>query len=310
MDRTLILREPGHVVFDGATFFSSGPITVELMENVVDLTSGRFGKFDEIPTGRMISIKFMPLLYVSTQLAKLFPFGSLALGSSIFGGADKTLDVHTITGKRGRVPNAAVYQEPALRGSISQTVLGEVEFRGIVPNNGNGNALTNFWNETSVAYPGDAAFDVDDVLTPAFAVSWGADPWDELDLTDEGFTITPKPALVEDSVNGKGVVNIAITDYAVETTFEPMGLTRAAVLARMGFGTALGGRKSASAADFVAAGTGCHLTAYRAHLKSPVPLSFDREARSVGKLTLVSTRTVTAGSATPLLRVDTAAPEA
>lgn len=309
-NRTLINRQPGHIILDAAgtpaTLYSESGISVELMEDVVALPSSRFGKLDTIPVGRLVKIKCIPQAFSAGAVAKLFPFAAKGRGASILASTDKTLDIHTANGGfRCRVPNAFVYQEPSIRGDVRKTPFGEVEFWGIVPLSGNANALTSFFNETSVAYPGDSLFETAEVITPAWTVTWGAD---SIDLEDGGFEIKTKAKLVEDKANGVGIYNVSITDYEVEVSFEPMNITRAAVMARAGFDTALSGRKSESAAEFIATGTGIYVVVRGAHLKPGGGFMFDAEKRTVGKLTLESTRTITSGTETAQLFIDTAAP--
>jgi hypothetical protein len=312
LNRTLILREPGHIITDAAgtpaTYYSESPIEVELMEEVVALPSASFGELDKIPVGRLVKIKFTPQKFSAGAAALLYPHAAKARGASLLASTDKTLDIHTTSGKRCRIPNAFVYSEPEIRGSVKNTPFGQVEFWGIVPLNGNANSLASFFNETSVSYPGDAAFDTSEIITPAWTVTWGGSPWDAIDLADSGFTIRPQPQYVEDKSNGYGTYNVALVDYSVQVTFEPMNITRAAVMARAGFGTALGGRKSASAAEFIASGTGIYCAVRAAHFVPGSNFRFSAADRAIGPLTLQSTRTITSGTETLQLLVDDSAP--
>lgn len=307
-DRTLILREPGHIILDAAgtpgTLYSEIPWTVELMEEVVALPSAMFGELDRIPVGRLVKIKGIPQQFSTGAAAKLFPFASKARGASILAATDKTIDIHTTTGKRCRIPNGFVYAEPSIRGDVRKTPIGEVEFWGIVPLNGDANSLASFFAETSVTYPGDSLLDTAEMLTPAWTVSWGASPFDVIDLADSGFTIKPVPKFAEDKINGVGVVNIALVDYGVEVEFEPLNITRAAVMARAGFGTAIGGRKSASGSTFVASATGIYAEVRAAALVPGQSFAFGAEPRAVGKLKLQSTRTFASDVEVPQLYVD------
>lgn len=311
-NRTLIIREPGHIILDAAgtpaTFYSETPITVELTEEVVALPSAMFGELDRIPVGRLVKVKMIPQQFSDGAVAKLFPFAAKARGASLLSSADVTLDIHTTSGKRCRIPNGFVYAEPQIRGDVRKTLLGEVEFWGIVPLSGNANTLASFFDETSVSYPGDALLDTSEMLTPAWAVTWGAAPWNAIDLADGGFTVKSTPKYVEDKVNGAGVINVALIDYGVEVEFEPMNITRAAVMARAGFGTALGGRKSASAAEFIAQGTGVYVAVRGAALVPGQNFTFGAEPRAVGKLKLQSTRTFSAGSEVAQLYVGESEP--
>ncbi len=311
-NRTLITREPGHIIMDAggtpATFYSEVPWEAELMEEVVTLPSSMFGDLDRIPVGRLVKIKGVPQQFSAGAIAKLYPFASKARGASILGSTDVTIDLHTTSGKRCRIPNGFVYKEPDIRGDVRKSPFGAVEFWGIVPLSGNANALASFWNETSVSYPGDSLLDTSEIITPAWTVTWGDSPFDAIDLADSGFAIKPQPKFAEDKANGAGIINIALTDYGVDVEFEALNLTRAAVMARAGYGVAIGGRKSAGAAEFVATGTGIYVAARGAALVPGGGFNFGADPRTVGKLNLKTTRSIVEGAETAQLYVGTEAP--
>lgn len=311
-NRTLILREPGHIILDAAgtpaTMFSETPITVELMEETVALTSASHGDLDDIPVGRLVKIKFAPQAFSAGAAARLYPFAALKRGQSLLASTDKTLDIHTESGKRCRIPNAFIYSEPELRGDIRKTPFGEVEFWGIVPLSGDANSLSSFFAETSVSYPGDSLLDTSEIITPAWAVSWGGSPWDSIDLDDTGFVIKPTPKYAEDKSNVAGVINVALTDYSVSVEFTPLNIARSAVMARAGFGQPLGSRKSAVGYEFVASGTGIYVAVRGARLVPGQNFQFGAEPRAVGRLSLKSTRSITGGTETQQLFVGDAEP--
>lgn len=308
-NRTLILREPGHIILDAAgtpaTFYSEVPWTVEMMEEVVALPSAMFGDLDRIPVGRLVKIKGIVQQFSDDAVGRLFPFAAKARGASALGSTDMTVDLHTTTGKRCRIPNGFVYKEPDIRGDVRKTPFGEVEIWGIVPLSGNGNALANFFAETAVSYPGDSLFDTSAIITPAWTVMLGATA---IDLADSGFSIKTTPKLVEDKVNGVGTYNVAITDYGVEFEVEPMNLTRAAVMAMAGWGNALGSRKSAAAMEIVCTGTGIYVAVRGAALVPGANFSFGAEPRAVGKLKFQSTRSFSEGAEVAQLYVGEAEP--
>ena len=312
-NRTQILRKPGYVIFDGETFYSSAPITVEVMEDVIELSLPNFGKFDERPTGRMVSVKFTPTLFNADALTKLFPFGAMALGASIFGATDKTIDIHTADGERYRIPCGAVYKEPAASWGVSVPILGEVEMRGILGISASPAALASFLAQSSTAFPGDTSWNEDEVLTPACAYVWtqasGASLWDSIDFAGPP-VITPEATLTEDRSEGKGVINVALTNYKVTMTGEPMNITPALVLAALGFGNALGSSKSALGADFKINATGAYGRLFNAVLKAPAPLRYDTDQRVIGSLTWEAQATFTTGEKNPLFSVTTTNPDA
>lgn len=308
-DRTLILREPGHIILDAAgtptTLYSETPWTLEMTEEVVELPSSMFGTLDRIPVGRLVKLMGTPQQFSDAAVGKLFPFAGKQRGSSLLASADKTLDIHTVSGKRVRIPNGFVYKEPDIRGDVRKTPFGEVEFWGVVPLSGNADSLANFLNETSVAYPGDDLLDTSEIITPAWTVTLGGT---EIDLNEAGFTIKPKPKYADDKPNGRGIINVALTDYGVDLELDPLTLARAAVMAMAGWGTKLGGRKSASGAEFVAQGEGIYVAVRGAALVPGKNFSFGAEPLSVSKLNFSSTRSFSVGVEVAQLYVGEAEP--
>lgn len=304
-NRTQILREPGHIVLDAegtpATFYSETPITVELMEEQVALPSAMFGDLDQIPVGRLVKIKFIPQQFSLGAAQRLFPFAALARGASLLSSTDKTLDIHTTSGKRCRIPNAFLYAEPAIRGDVKKTPFGEVEFWGIVPLNGNGNALTNFFAETSVAYPGDDNLATNLMITPAWSVTIDGTP---IDLAESGFEVKSQPKYVEDKVNGSGVINVALTDYKVQVTVEALNLDRPTVMSWAGFDDPIGSRKSDLGLNIIAQASNIYVLARAAVYKPGASFRFGAEPRSVDKLTFETVRTFSDGSELPQLVVN------
>lgn len=310
-NRTQILRKPGHVVFDGVTFYSSAPIIVEVQEDLVELNLQNFGKFDDRPTGRMVSVRFTPAAFTAAALVKLYPFGSLAMGASIVGATDKPIDIHTADGERYRIPCGFVYKEPAASWGVTVPILGEVEMRGILGIDADAGLLASYLAQSATAYPGDTTWDPGEVLTPACSYSWPkqtASLWDSIDLAGP-LVITPEATLVEDRAEGKGIINIALTNYKVTATAEPMNITPALVLEALSFGSALGSSKAALGRDLKVDAAGAYARLYNAVLKAPAPLRYSSEDRIIGGLTWEAQARFTTGTKQPLFVVTDTDPD-
>lgn len=309
--RNQIVREPGHVVFDGATFFSGADIEATLTEQTITVQSVRHGAVDESVTGIEVAVKFTPLQFNATALAKLFPFGSLAKGASIFASTDKPIDIHTVSGKRFRIPCGAIFKEPASMWGVKKPILGEVEMRGVLGISATPGALASYYAKSSTAYPGDTDWDLSEVLRPACAASWpqgSATSWDDI-WTAEGWTITPEAKLVDDSPDGFGVLNYALADYTVKAAAEVMNISGDDLLAARGFGNAFGSSKSARGKDLKLNATGAFARLYNAVLTGDLPFTFSSEKRYAGPLTWQAMPSFTAGSANPLFLVTDTDPD-
>lgn len=318
-DRTQIKKTPGKVIFDAAgtaaEFYSSDGISIELMEKQVLLETARFGVFDERATGRMVVIKFKPTQLTAGALTALFTHGAKTKGGSLLANADKTLDIHTIDGLRRRVPCAFVYGEPTLTCSTGKTILGEVTFYGILPIGADPAVLTNYYSQTSVAWPGDAAWDIANELTPAWDFSWPitgtASAWDAIDVKG-GVTITTKSALTEDEVDGKGLINVSIQGYEVEAKAEVLNISEALIVAARGWGTALGSSRAALGRDLKlnAVGGGAYIRVKNAVLQAPSALKMDAQNTVGGALEWKARPNFTAGAQGAALIVQTTDPDA
>lgn len=317
-DRTQIKKTPGKLIFDAAgtpaEFFSSDGISVELAEKQVTLESGRFGVFDERATGRMVIVKIKPTQFTAGALAALFTHGAKTKGASLLGSTDKTLDIHTIDGLRRRIPCAFVYAEPSLTCSAGKTILGEVTFYGILPIGADPAVLANYYSQTSVAWPGDSAWDIANELTPGWDVSWStgtSTAWDSID-TKAGVMINTKSALTEDEVDGKGLINVSIQGYEVTAKCEALNISEALIAAARGWGTALGSSRAALGRDLKlnAVGGGAFIRVKNAVLQAPSALNMNAKDTVGSALEWIARPNFTSGVQGAALIVQTTNPDA
>jgi len=297
--RTLLLREPGLVTFDSATFYSQGDVTVTPVIARSSQRTAAHGTVDNTRIiDRMFRITFTPHGAIA-GLDKLMGPLALAMGSSVFGATDKPLVINTRAGKQYTFTSAAVTSPPPVRLSVRETLFGEVEFMAICGSNLDPNLVASYYAIASVAYPGDAGFDPAAIITAPWAAAWGSSsPWSAIE-TREGWTITPQITLVTDTIEGIGATDMKITDAVVTASSQPANVTQSDVLTKLGFGTKLGASRTGDDLVLTQADVEYEMTISGAVLNESA-LAFG-DSPTIGALTWQATRSFADGSPLPLV---------
>ena len=123
IDRTTILRGPAQITFDSEVFWTKGNVSVTFENSTFDKETDAFGIVGRAKTDAQIRVSFTPVGEIeSAPLGKLFPYASTALGSSIYGSTDTTLEIKTLKNKL-TIKNAAVTRMPSLTLGAGTTAL-------------------------------------------------------------------------------------------------------------------------------------------------------------------------------------------
>lgn len=317
MSRDLHLKTPGKLILDvggtPTTFYSSTGWKAELMETLVDISSTRWGVYDQAVTGRLVKITGQPTQFNAAALAKLFTHGTTRMGGSIVGATDKVASLHTVDGKKRTMKCAFVQQEPAMTCMAGKTILGDTVIYGIVPLTGGSDDLSNLWAQASVAWS-DADWNPDDEITPGWDFSWPItgtpSAWDAMDVKDKGVTVTPKSDLTEDVSSRDGLINVTIKNYSVEVAAEVMNISETLVLDALGRNLPMGGKKSSLGRDLIlnAVDESAFIRIYNAVLQ-PTSFVYDAENHVAGNLTWRSFPGIASGVRGAHLYVSTTNPD-
>lgn len=304
LDRATIERGPALITFDSATFYSKGDIAVTPVINTLEIQTSRFGKVDERHRTRMVTVEF-ELAGEWESLAVLFPYASTNIGASVFGATDKPLVINTVGGKKLTLPAAAVTRMPSIMASVSKTLLGRVQFTGILANDTEPDDAGSYFVAANEAYPGDAGFSAAAIKTLAYASAWGASPFDAFH-TEEGWQIDFDLKLKEDTADGLGVIDMMFDSLAVSARAVPVGPTQAQLLAKLQMEEKLGA--SIATTDHLnISATGVYIRLYNAALKAGA-FAHGSQVKTNREFTWIATRSITAGAPDPLFYVGTAAP--
>ena len=304
INRTSIISGPARITFGGQQFWSKGDVTLNVVNDRFDIDTAHFGKVDERFIGRRVEASFEPSGRFTAALADvLWPYGDMAIGTSIFTSSDVPLTINGRDGRQIVVHATAITQMPSIRLGVQQTIAGQITFTGIVKNNTDPADAGAFLTESAVAYPGDDGFDVDDILTKPYAAEWGnSSPWDEF-LTQDGWEISFATSFAEQRVDGIGIVDMTLAGLEVTASAIPVGPTAAQILAKVAPNAAFG-TSIATGDDLVIGEAGTPsvgspiVTLSRAAMVES-GLIFGREAKRVGQTQWVATREI----GTPLFSV-------
>lgn len=273
MDRTLIITGPAKVIFDGATFHSKGDIEVDMDRATFEIVTSLHGKVDERDENVTAKISFEPAGEWES-LAVLWPYGSTAIGASLFGASDKTLVVHSLDGKTYTFQAAALTKMPNIICSATKTLVGAVEFTAIRKKNTPWSTADSFLAIASSGYT-DTAFDPSAILTQPYTCAWDTDPtggapWDSFE-TAEGVVFEFDLATAPVVTDTDGIIDYRLAKLGAMARLIPLGPTDAQILAALaiqGSGAARGRSLNSGSRDLVVAGTGVTVTLKNSGMKT------------------------------------------
>jgi len=132
-DRTIISGGPGIVRYQGATFYSAEPFTLETGIKTFPIPSDAYGPLDSRIDDDEFSMS-MKLVGEWEHLDVLYPYLTTPVGTLIFG-VDVPLDIISLTDdKMFRFHASAITKMPNLNLAPTQTLLEEVTFRFVRKN--------------------------------------------------------------------------------------------------------------------------------------------------------------------------------
>jgi hypothetical protein len=301
--RSTILRGPAIVQFDGATFYTKGDIQANIDLETLEIVASLYGKVDERQMNRTGIVRFEPVGEWES-LGVLFPYASTLIGASMFGAVDKPLVIWTQDGKKITFASAAVTRMPSIMLSAKKTLLGEMEFATLGPDNKAWNdAVDKFVKIEAVAFPA-STFSSAAVITQPYTGVWGTAPWDSI-KTVEGWTVDFDLSYDALEVDAEGKIDLTLGALSVSARSQPLGITEqnlADALKIQDASAARGRSLFSVGTDLVISNTGVSVTLTKAALKAG-GFAFGPTTPRIGELTWVATRTISGGVVSPLFAI-------
>jgi hypothetical protein len=326
--RSTIVKTPGLLTLNTGSansgspvkIFSSKPIMARIVEKIEVKSDERNGDFDETVTGRFVEIRITPTQFSAALIAKIFTQGALRKGASIIPATDEVAQLHTVDGVRRSIPNCFIYNQPPMVCKAGSTILGEMVLYAYVPDGAaSPDAIANFWDRSSVAFPSDTGWNPDNEITPGWRASWStgtASAWDDI-MTDGGFTLTPQATLDPDDDASRGPFNLTISNYVIEAAAKVKNISEALILEALGTGSVkVGGSRSGHAAakrtlKLASTNSDAYIHVVGAMLQSEgQDLNFTAKDTVVQNLTWKTRPAVTSGLAAAPLIVSVTDPDA
>lgn len=309
IQRSTLKTGPAVVTFDGSTVYFKNGLTLTESLETFDVTADHIGKFDSRVRDRKVVIGGTPAGEWE-GLTMLFPYLAAAIGTRLHGDTDRALVIHALDGTRYTYHNAALTKMPSLIFKATETLLGPVEWTARVKDNTEPTAAASLFTRDSAAFAA-ASFVTANVKTQPYTLNWGAAPWDAFRTVD-GVTVDFALKWQDLPVDGYGVLDQILEDLEVTAKFRPLGVTQAAIDAKLllqnDAGAALGSSLNARGTDLVITGSDVHVIVRGAAARG-FGQEFGMGKLRNGEMDVVATRTFDAGVALPLAYVGTEAPE-
>jgi hypothetical protein len=308
IDRTTILTGPALVQFASQSFWAQSDLTVTVDNILFPINTAHFGEVDKRYADRKVVVAFTPSgAFTAGALAVLWPYAATAIGASIYGGTDRPLVVWTRDGKKLTIHNATITKMPAIRLGVDKTIMGPVEFTGILKNSTDPTNAAAYYTLADQAYPGDTGFSVSDIKTLAYASAWGgSSPWSAFS-TEAGWEISLDMQTRAQTVDGLGTTDMTLAALSVTARCIPVGPSQSDIFAKIAPASALGSSLAAASNPLNISATGVYVRVYNAAI-SKSGFVHANDKKRISQTEWMATRTVTSGAADPLFFVGTAAP--
>lgn len=216
-DRSTIVRGPCKITYDSATFYSKGGVSLTMTNSTFDKETDAYGIVGKSKGDLQMVVEFEPVGEIEA-LTTLFPYGSTAIGASIYGSTDKSLVITSVDAVY-TINNAAVTQMPSIRCTANNTAFGSVQFTGLVDKSGDPNSLADYYAATTGGSIG-ATFDATKIVTAPYTATLGAiGPF----YSEAGFEIAFDLGLNPVTVDGMGTIDMSLQNLGVNITCIPTG---------------------------------------------------------------------------------------
>lgn len=299
IDRTGILRGPAQITYDGQVFWTKGNVSVTWENSAYDKATDAFGIVGRCKTDAQIKVTFTPVGEIeAAPLGKLYPYASTALGTSIFGSSDTTLEIKTLKNVL-TLKNAAVTQMPSLTLGAGSTALGEVEFTGLVANNAEPDLTASYYTYAEGTQTWGTTFDPTKVVAGEYqsATFLGV-----THTCTDGFSIDFDMNLAPVTVDSIGTVDMRLQDVSFSASWSPLNVYFPTNILNQLAPTAPGSNLYTAAMSITGATGSVSFTADKATLISS-EFVFGTDANLNGPIQVTSTRDINSGALDPLFAV-------
>jgi len=316
INRTTILAGPCQIVFAGSTFWSKGDVTIKPVFDKFDIVTSSYGKVDTRTKGRKYTIDFEPDgRMMSALLTILWPYGSQAFGTSIFGtpgarGTDRPLNIYAADGILVSFSNAALTKVPTLRLGVGVTCAGSCQFTSLLANSTAVTASSAYVVVSTAAIPTvttsttvDNKWAAADILSGPALATWGSAPWAAFSVDNPGWEVDTNLQLSNVDVDHLGTVDMLLQGMEITAKATPVGPSVSDIITALRGSLEMGTSLSTAGTNLVITqGTTPKLltaTIYNAAMID-TGLAWSNSKKRIESCQWSACRTVTSGTADPL----------
>ena len=310
-----IITGPAIVTWNGNSYYTKTGVKADFKRATFKITTDTDGEIDERMKAQLAEVTFQPVGMMgaaSTAMAAYYPYGTGAIGKSIFGATNLPLVIVTKFGGANNAgqtiiyPRGALTKLPQLRLRATDTLFGEMTFSCLgdptVQPNG-----ANAWETIADATFADTSFNETQIVTDIYVAAYGASPYNAMGSM-AGFEVNLGMAVDTIDADDFGRVDMVLKSLTATAKFAPSSLTQAQVAALLSYqnsGYIFPGQSLADAGtDLVIAGSGkgARTLSVTLHQAGPKQGGFIYATgkHRLGAIEFTSRRTWTSGAANPL----------
>lgn len=222
ISRDNLIQGPALVTFDSDQMYTEGDIQTDFNLETFERRTAIYGKVDEQISDRSAKVSFVPMEITEANLTKLWPYASTPMGTKLFTGTDKPLEIWTTSGKKVTFAAAALTKCPNLILSAEKHILGQAEYTCLGANNTAWSTASSLVAVSSVSWVDPASLALASVLQGTWSGSWAASGAWSAFTTENGFEIEFDVQTQPIKIDSDGTLTLVLTGFEVRAKCTPI----------------------------------------------------------------------------------------
>ena len=244
INRSTLVRGPATFTFDGVTWYTQGDVAIKISKSTFEVAVGG-GMIDERLKDKVAEVTFTPSGR-ALGLTNINAFGALALGTGLFGAADKPVVVAAASGtwtfQAGRISKL-----PDIIGSNIKTSFGAMTLKCIGKTNVAFGTASSFLALTAGSTPaGEASAGIITGVWTVGGAGLGADI-----ETEDGVTLSFDLQTAAQETDSNGLVEEFLTGVKATASFTPLNKTITEIVTALQIDDLRGGSLNTGGVDLV-----------------------------------------------------------
>jgi hypothetical protein len=205
--------------------------------------------------GRLVTSSHAPSGQLNTaNIAQLWPYASMAMGTEVFGDTDTPTVIHAQDGAKHSILASAVVKMPDLNFSAEDSAVGSVDITGVLATGKVPTDADAFYKIEGSSTFADSGFTSASIKSQLYTGALAGITGLTAVYAMDGFKVQFQTSIDLKWTPNKGFVGGTLKDVGVMVSFRPYGPTSAELLAAAGFQTAIGSDVADEAVAFTITG--------------------------------------------------------